>query len=113
MAARGAGRAGEPARRRESPLRWSLLRANRRASWRGQSALAIPREGPPHRRLRAHRKAAGARAAQHTSLPSSSFHHPLAPMAPPKKADKKPAAKTTKAAAKKGSKKRAKVRPGV
>jgi histone H3/H4 len=31
-------------------------------------------------------------------------------MAPPKKADKKPAAKTTKAAAKKGSKKRAKVR---
>jgi hypothetical protein len=34
-------------------------------------------------------------------------------MAPPKKADKKPAAKTTKTAAKKGSKKRAKVCPGV
>jgi len=35
-------------------------------------------------------------------------------MAPPKKADKKPAAKTTKVAAKKGSKKRAKVsRPGL
>ena len=78
-------------------------------AWAGQSALAIPREGPPHRRLKATpfraRRAARAILAPFLLLPP-----PLnLPMAPPKKADKKPAQKTAKTAAKKGSKKRAKV----